>query len=249
MSKKIEFVEIDVSGEKTLDAVAEADKFNDWMFNTIRPFCSGEILEIGSGIGNISQFFLDNDYQICLSDIRSNYCNKLSNKFSSYPNLLGVLLLDLVDPDFDEKYQKFLNKFDTVFALNVIEHIDDDRLAVTNCRKLLKKGGKLIVLVPSYQALFNQFDVELGHYRRYNLKTMTKVFKESKIEVLSKQYFNFMGILGWFFSGRILRKKTIPKGQMKFYNLLVPIFKIIDKIVFNKIGLSTIVIGEKKDHI
>ena len=59
MKKEFEFTENDYVGEKTLDVIAEADKFNDWMYNTIKPFINGKVLEIGSGIGNISKFLLD----------------------------------------------------------------------------------------------------------------------------------------------------------------------------------------------
>ena len=60
-----------------------------------------------------------------------------------------------------------------------------------------------------------------------------------------RQAFNFIGIFGWFFSGKILRKKTIPEGQMGLFNKLVPIIKIWDKIVFNRWGLSVIEVGQK----
>ncbi len=48
--------EIDIEGEDTLIAIAKADKFNFWMYSQLRPFLQGNILEIGSGIGNISDF-------------------------------------------------------------------------------------------------------------------------------------------------------------------------------------------------
>ena len=48
------FKEIDEEGMETLKAISEANKFNEWMYERIAPDCSGKILEIGSGIGNIS---------------------------------------------------------------------------------------------------------------------------------------------------------------------------------------------------
>tara|TARA_R100000935_G_C2839331_1_gene170126 strand:+ start:3077 stop:3790 length:714 start_codon:yes stop_codon:yes gene_type:complete len=235
----------DIVGKQTLETISSADKFNQWMFHTIEPFVKGEILEIGSGIGNISSQFLENNYPIMLSDFSSEYCIDLENKYSTYPNFLGVKSIDLIDPDFSKKHVDLLNRFDTVFALNVIEHIGDDSLALSNCRKLLKKGGIIIILVPSYQMLFNTFDVELGHFRRYTISKLEDIFKLNNIKVINSHYFNVIGTLGWFFNGNILKKKSIPGGQMKLYNNLVPIFKIIDKLILNKVGLSTIVVGVK----
>lgn len=243
--KKIEFIENDISGETTLDVISEANRFNKWMYETIKPFCNGNVLEIGSGIGNISKYFLDDGFKIQVTDIREGYCQKLQQKFKDESNLLGVECMNLVDEHFDEKFAHHFNKYETVFALNVIEHIGEDVLALQNCHKLLTDNGCLIILVPSYQVLFNQFDIELGHYRRYNKKKLSHIFNESKFDVIHKQYFNLIGILGWYFTGKILRRKTIPKDQMSIYNILVPVFKIVDKIILNSIGLSTICVGKK----
>ena len=53
-----QFKEIDKEGWETLLAISKADRFNRWMYDIIQPFIKGNILEIGSGIGNISQYFL-----------------------------------------------------------------------------------------------------------------------------------------------------------------------------------------------
>jgi 2-polyprenyl-3-methyl-5-hydroxy-6-metoxy-1,4-benzoquinol methylase len=242
---QFEYLENDATGRKTLEAIAGAKNFNQWMYETILPYCKGEMLELGSGIGNISEFFLKSSVQISLSDIRQNYCDYLRNEFSGYKNLKQVYRIDLTHPDFDNEYTGLFEKFDTVFALNVVEHIEDDSLAIENCKKLLSSGGNLIILVPAYQSLYNRFDKELYHYRRYSKSSLIKLFSKQGLEIVKSTYFNFMGIPGWFFSGKILRNSSIPKGQMKLYDKLVPVFKAVDKILFNKAGLSVIAVGKK----
>jgi SAM-dependent methyltransferase len=239
---QFEYKEIDPEGWETLDVIAEADKFNEWMYQTIRPFCSGKILEIGSGIGNISQFFVDANADITLSDIRVAYCNELKKKF---PAARDVLQLDLTHPTFDAEYAAHLQQYDSVFALNVVEHIGDDALAIRNCHKLLKEGGKLIILVPAYQALYNRFDRELEHFRRYTKKELNRKLVNAGLHIGHSQYFNFMGIPGWYISGKLQKNKTIPKNQMSLYNKLVPVFKLVDKFLFNSAGLSVIGVGVK----
>ncbi|MDT8414101.1 MAG: class I SAM-dependent methyltransferase [Flavobacteriaceae bacterium] len=233
--------EIDIEGHDTLDVISKADRFNRWMYDTISPYCQGKILEIGSGIGNISQFFIAENKPISLSDVRENYCSILSNKYSKNK----VIQLDLVDADFEIKYQTLLNSFDTVFALNVIEHIENDSLAIQNCKKLLKKNGRLIILVPAYAFLFNEFDKSLEHFRRYNKNSLNRLVVQNQLIPIKSFYFNCVGILGWFVSGNLLKNKTIPEGQMGLYNKLVPLIKLIDKIVLNKIGLSVITFSKK----
>jgi len=244
--KKFIFKELDQEGLDTLRTISKARKFNQWMFETIQPFIkAGRILEVGSGIGNISEFFLNNGYDICLSDVRENYCGYLQEKYKDHPQLIDIVRLDLVDPLFEQIYAPFLGSFDTVYALNVIEHIEDDVLALQNCKKLLRPGGRLIILVPAYQTLYNRFDENLYHFRRYTRSSMKEVFIKNQIPVLADFHFNFIGILGWVLSGSILRKEGIPSGQMKIYDRLVPVFRMIDKILLRKIGLSVVVVGEK----
>ncbi len=239
---KFTFKEVDHEGLKTLKAMAASDNFNRWMYDTIKPYTGGRILEIGSGIGNISQFFLQNSADITLSDLRDNYLSVLHERFGTD---IQIMTLDLVHPDFEHEYEAQLNSFDTLFALNVVEHIENDTQAIKNARKLLKPGAKMIILVPAYQSLYNQFDKQLLHFRRYTLNTLRPLFRDNKLKVIQSTYFNFVGILGWFVSGQLMGKKTIPEGQMSIYNKLVPLIKLVDKLLMGKIGLSVIMVGEK----
>jgi len=239
---EFKFKEVDNEGLVTLDVISKADKFNKWMYQTIKPHCTGRILEIGSGIGNISQFFVNEGADLTLSDIREGYCSMLRKKFSS---VRQVIQLNLTDPAFDHAFREYLGQFDTVFALNVVEHIEDHMLAISNCHKLLKPGGRLVILVPAYMSLYNQFDLELEHFRRYTKKVLTDVFLRNQFTIRHTQYFNFMGIFGWYVSGKLQKNYTIPGSQMSLYNKLVPIFKLIDKLTFNQFGLSVIVVGQK----
>ena len=234
----------DASGKTTLDIISVADKFNEWMFKEINPYCKGEILEIGSGIGNISSFFLKENKNITLSELREEYCEILK-KFENYPNLKGIIKMNLTDHNFDENFLTLFNSFDSIFALNVIEHIEDDKKAIENCFKLLKKGGNLIILVPSYNFLYNKFDKELGHFKRYNTKRLKEIFPNNSCKITYSSYFNFTGIIGWYINGKFSRKNALPQGQMNIFNKLVPLFKIIDIITLKKMGLSTIVIAQK----
>lgn len=233
--------EIDHEGLITLNVIEKANKFNLWMYEVIKPHCKGRVLEIGCGIGNISEFFIKDKCDIVLSDLRDNYLEIVKSKFNK-----EIIKIDLVDYDFDEKYKNIIGTFDTVFALNVLEHIKDDIKAIENSKKLLKKNGHLIILVPAYQFLFNNFDIELEHYRRYTHKSLKNIIFNNQLKIVKTFSFNFIGIFGWFFSGSILRKKTIPEGQMGLFNKLVTFFKFLDFITFKKIGLSVICFSIKE---
>ncbi len=242
---KFEYRELDPEGFETLSVISDAVNFNDWAYESIRPWCQGKILEIGSGIGNISTRFIREGMDITLSDIRSNYREFLAFKFPQLQGLNKILPVDLVHSDFSKKYESLSGVYDTVFALNVVEHIENDSQAIQNARQLLKPGGKLIILVPAFQSLYNSFDRELHHYRRYRRKNLEQLFRSNHLTVLKSFYFNAGGIPGWFVSGTIQKNRIIPAFQMRTFDKLVPLFKILDFLFLKKIGLSVVCVGTK----
>ena len=235
----------DPAGFETLEIFANAPAFNQWLFDEVSPYCSGKIIEIGSGIGNLSQYFLKNFKDVTLTDLRNEYVEILNKKFTDTPGLTAVNLLDISSPNFDQTHSSLLNSFNTVIALNVIEHIAADDLAINNCRKLLAPNGRLIVLVPAYPALYNSLDKKLGHFKRYDKSTLSSILKLQKLQVTHAAYFNFAGIFGWWFTGKILNKENIPDYQLSIFNKLTPLFRVIDKLIFHKAGLSIIAVGKR----
>jgi len=235
----------DPVGLHTLEVIAKADRFNRWMYDQFKHELKGEVLEIGSGIGNISKLVIEEGHSITLSDYNEEYCESLKKDFSQNKNVREIISIDLLHPGFENKYSLYKNKFDSIFLLNVIEHIEDDGLAVKNCKYLLKTNGHLILLAPAYSWLYSSFDKQLGHYRRYSLKSLKGLLKKENFSILTGSYFNFTGIGGWLLFGKILNQKMLSSGEMSAFNKIVPIAKIIDKLLGKKTGLSIIVTGIK----
>lgn len=235
----------DNTGNKTLNVIADADKFNSWMYQTIKPFTYGSILEIGSGIGNISKYFIQNNYSITLSDFDEFYLDRLKKDFSSNNNVKDFQSIDLQKKDFQTEYENLKESFDTIIMLNVLEHLEDDGYAIHNCRYMLKENGTFIILVPAYSFLYSRMDKELNHFRRYTSTSLKSKIIAGDFSVRKSFYFNFLGIFAWLY-GKILRIKVLPSSEMNFFNKLVPLGKVLDKIVFNKIGLSAIVVAKKQ---
>ncbi len=233
----------DPAGLETLELFANAAHFNRWMYDAIAPYCRGEILEIGSGIGNISLLLLEKNRPVALSDLRAGYCDILRRRFALQENLRGIYQIDLSVADPAAAYPELYGRYDTVIAMNVIEHIEDDGRAVRNCRKLLKPGGQLVLLVPAFQRLHNQLDRELGHCRRYTKKTLKALLDREGLKPLHTEYFNSVGIFGWWFAGSLQKRRIISQGQLKLFNQLIPLFRLVDKLVAPVAGLSVIAVA------
>ena len=80
--------------------------------------------------------------------------------------------------------------FDVVMALDVIEHLDDDQLALLEFNRVLRKDGALLVTVPAYPFLWSEHDVALHHKRRYTRKTLIEALEKGGFVVEKCSYYN-----------------------------------------------------------
>lgn len=80
--------------------------------------------------------------------------------------------------------------FDIITALDVIEHLDDDLLALTELRRVMRPGGLLIISVPAYPVLWSYWDEILGHRNRYTTGSMRKVVEAAGLRVRKVSYSN-----------------------------------------------------------
>ena len=91
---------------------------------------------------------------------------------------------DLIEADLAARDFPFPEvRYDAVLALDVIEHLDDDRAAVANLAKMVAPGGIVIVSVPAIPDLFSEFDSIQGHRRRYEPDLLRSAFADSGLVV------------------------------------------------------------------
>jgi SAM-dependent methyltransferase len=81
-------------------------------------------------------------------------------------------------------------EFDIITALDVIEHLDSDLVALRELKRTMRKDGLLIISVPAYPALWSYWDDILGHRRRYTVSTMREVVEKSGLRVRKISYSN-----------------------------------------------------------
>ena len=182
---------------------------------------------------------------ISLSDYNPVYQEMLRQKFESTSIVKEILSIDLQAQDFHARYATHLGKYDTVFLLNVIEHLADEQLAMNCLYDLIRPQGTVIILAPSYNWLYCQLDKELGHFRRYNRRRMAALFSPDQFTISHQEYFNLAGIAGWWFFGKLLNRKQLG-NEMGGFEKLVPLFKMADMMIGRSAGLSTITVGQKK---
>ena len=101
--------------------------------------------------------------------------------------------------------------FDIVCSFDVFEHIKNDKKAVLEAHRVLKKKGLLLLMVPAFNFLFSAHDKALLHYRRYSKKKLYELLRIFKNEYLS--YWNSILFIPLSIL-RILKKKEQNQKQI-----------------------------------
>ncbi len=82
-----------------------------------------------------------------------------------------------------------LENLDTILLLDVLEHIENDTKIIQQLRKQISDNGTLIITVPAFNHLQTDIDKEIGHFRRYTLRSLTKLLVENGYTVQYRSYF------------------------------------------------------------
>lgn len=184
--------------------MADAVNYAEWTYSLFSPLVRGSVLEVGCGVGTYTRRLLGAPGLQRLTSIDILDAAVRECQASIHSPLLELRHADVRDIG---------GAYDLVVCMNVLEHIEDDRLALAHMLSLTKPGGTLFLLVPAHQALFSPFDTAGGHFRRYNRRGMRELFSRAAgpgVFSLEQFYFNTIGAAGYWAVYRLLQKP--PRG-------------------------------------
>ena len=101
--------------------------------------------------------------------------------------------------------------FDVVSAFDVVEHCEDDALAVSELARVLAPGGRMLLSVPAYQWAWSDHDVRSGHHRRYTRPALTRLVEEAGLSVARATY-AFGAVFPLFLAERGARRLRRSRG-------------------------------------
>lgn len=140
-----------------------------------------KILNIGCGPGRSSQY-LSNFGAVTSVEYDKECC-----EFASKMTGLEIINGSITELTFSDK------SFDLVCAFDVIEHVEDDQLAVSEMKRVAKDGAVLLITVPAFMSLWSHHDVINHHFKRYKTKEIEKLFdKQNDGSKVFMSYFNFI---------------------------------------------------------
>ena len=196
----------------------------------LKPFDVKILWEIGAGNGNVAIPLKDMGIQVIpVEPLHSGATTLAKNGFPTFLATLESLNL----PE---------NSLDAVGVFDVLEHLESPEELVKEINRVLKVGGIFVCSVPAYQWLFSDFDVSIGHFRRYSRKSLKKLIHSSHFSVsYIHSLFGFLVIPAFllrripFLLGRKRNFVTVHKSNGSRFRLLSK-FDIVFKymvITFN----------------
>ena len=136
------------------------------------------LIEVGCGTGFVSRYLKMMGYHVVCGDLHLEglqYCKARDAGEAYYQ-------FNLYDSVFSEEY-------DACCAFDVLEHLEDDRLALDNMYAGLKPGGLLFLTVPACGMLWSYADERAGHKRRYSSRNLESKVRSAGFEVIRLSYF------------------------------------------------------------
>lgn len=221
--------------------MARATRYFAWQARAAKPYLGRRVIEAGCGTGNFTRHLTDRDLVVS-TDVVEECVERAQARFAEYPNF-QFRCLDVQDPAFLDLKPV---RADTVVCLNVLEHIEDDLLALKHMHHVLVPGGRAIFLLPAFENLYGPIDRNLGHFRRYSKKSWVQVAVRAGFRVSRVRYFNLAGFFGWWVNAHVVRRQMHSRMQIGVFDrIAVPLQSVAENWIEPPVGQSIFSVLEK----
>jgi SAM-dependent methyltransferase len=227
-----------------LETMSEAKRYQDHVFQLLRPFIGRSVLEVGCGIGTTSLRLAEIAERLVCIEPNLNCVARARAALDGNPRIT-LHITHLEDCDRGELTAA---RFDTIVCVNVLEHIEDDVTALTLFRELVAEAnGQVLIFVPAVQAAYGPLDAALGHHRRYSKRTLRRAFDAAGLDLVALRYTNPIGLLGWMYNAHVTGATEHTVGQVRLFESLVAPWALpIDRLIAPPIGQSLFAVGRAR---
>lgn len=218
-----------------LEDLTSAINYRHWFCSLGVPHLGGDVLEIGSGLGDYAAEWADRGVKITASEADPTRLATLRTRFDRDDR---VDVRELAVPISET------GSYSAVVAYNVLEHISDHVDALRSFAGLLRPGGAVVLVVPAFNFAMSDFDRRLGHQRRYTKSSLSHSLRQAGLRVNRCHYVNGPGLLAWYLTCRLMHGR--PKAGMMltaYDKVYVPLERRIESKVTMPFGQSVFAVA------
>lgn len=221
--------------------MTKAINYFQWQGRLATAQLGQRVVEVGCGIGNFTRM-LSSRQRVVGIDIEPVVIEEHQRRFAGQSHIRS-LVLDVLDPKFLDLAAE---KPDSVVCLNVLEHIEDDLGTLRQFASILPPGGRVVLMVPAFMALYGPIDQHLGHYRRYTCSSLRQTAEQAGLRARELRYMNAVGFFGWWVNAKILKRQEQSEGQIELFDQrIVPIMEKLESAIALPFGQSVFAVLEK----
>jgi len=235
---------VEITGDQqvqsdVLEGLATAVNHRRWFVELAIPYLGDHPIEVGSGLGDYALEWAPHFAKFTATEADPERLLLLKERLHGHPSIdVRELLLPT-----EERGQ-----YTGAVSYNVLEHIEDHVSALRSMARLVRPGGRVVLIVPAFMFAMSPVDIATGHVRRYTKKTMRAAMTEAGLTIEKLHYANALGLIGYYMATSVF-KLTPKEGPMvKFYDRLVlPVTKAAEKLVKPPFGQSVFVVARVAD--
>jgi len=223
------------------ERMTRARRYFAWQSRLAGRELGRRVVEIGCGLGNFTETLLDRELVVAL-DAEPACIERLRQRYPGRANL-HAFACEAPSPWFAD-----LRRFqpDSCVCLNVLEHIADDVAALRAMGGILPTGGRVVLLVPAFPALYGPIDRDLGHYRRYRRHSLRQAAQAAGLAVKKLHYLNSAGFFAWWANSHIFHRHEQSPRQIAFFDdFVVPLMSRVEDLVRPPFGQSLFAVLER----
>lgn len=178
-----ELIQLEIAPDKPIGQASRQHTLDE-LHRRITPEDQPTILEIGCGTGFLLEALKGTFPDACIvgADYMLSPLEDLADRLPGIP----LVQFDVINSALPA------NCFDVIILLNVLEHIEDDEMAVTRLFEMLKPWGLLVIEVPAGPNLFDAFDRQVQHHRRYRMSGLTSLLISAGFSIENRSHLGFL---------------------------------------------------------
>jgi len=221
----------------TLSSLEGAVNYRNWLLRLSNPFLAGPILEVGAGRGTFTPFLAAAGAVTAIEP--SDRLGLLLTEAVAAHSQVSVVVGELSDVPAAADHG-------SAVMFNVLEHIEDDGEALRQIHARLKPGARLVLWVPAFQLLYSEFDRRIGHHRRYRLRGLKSLVRDSGYTVEHARYTNAVGWFSWLLFCRLWGLTPTDSALPRFFDrFFVPVISRVERVVRPPFGQSVFLVARK----